>query len=54
VGQDQAKIVFSTAVHNHYKRIKHNASLKPTEAVQQVTYEPPITFYPKSECYINI
>ncbi|XP_052796712.1 ATP-dependent Clp protease ATP-binding subunit ClpX-like [Mya arenaria] len=47
VGQDQAKIVFSTGIHNHYKRVKHNTSLLPPEPTHEVL-EPQMSFYPKS------
>ena len=30
IGQDHAKKVLSVAVHNHYKRLKHQANHKPT------------------------
>jgi len=34
IGQDRAKKVLSVAVHNHYKRILHNASISGANAVQ--------------------
>ncbi|XP_052283011.1 ATP-dependent Clp protease ATP-binding subunit ClpX-like isoform X3 [Dreissena polymorpha] len=49
IGQDIAKVVFSTAVYNHYKRVRHNATLNPPETQNQTheVYESGRTYYPK-------
>ena len=39
VGQDEAKMVLSVAVYNHYKRINYNASLKNKKGEQPIELE---------------
>jgi ATP-dependent protease Clp ATPase subunit len=37
IGQDQAKKVLSVAVHNHYKRLKHQAANKDVELRSRIS-----------------
>lgn len=48
VGQDLAKIILSSAVYYHYKRVKHNIPFKkPSEPLPQETNIPKTLYFPK-------
>lgn len=55
VGQEHAKIVLSTSVYNHYKRIKHNIPEQRNVAMATETTPTEVNlstafFYPKGKC----
>ena len=53
VGQDLAKIILSSAVYYHYKRVKNNIPFKKTaEPVPQDSSIPKTLFFPKGNTEI--